>query len=139
MTIQEQIAVMQAFAKGKRVQARLRSCGEWSNIHAPTWDWRGFLYRVDPTDVDMVKAPLDRSYFEGRPAWVRYPAAKFPGASYFGVLNIGKDGLRVYMGEAPGHAEGFKCLPYQWMVDHDFEYSYDCQTWLPCHKLVPAS
>ncbi len=141
MTIQEQIAVMQAFAKGKRIQSQSNHVTDdaWCPSLHPSWDWYHHDYRVDPTDVDMVKAPLDRSVFEGRPAWLRYPAVKFPGASYFGVLNIGKDGLRVYMGEAPGHPEGFKCLPYQWMVDHDFEYSYDCKTWLPCHKLVPAS
>ena len=48
MGIKEQIAVMQAFAEGKKIEIRDRYNKEWSNIEDPTWDWVGFDYRIKP-------------------------------------------------------------------------------------------
>lgn len=46
MTIQEQIAVMQAFADGKEIE--YRSDGNWAKVNYPSWNWAKYIYRVKP-------------------------------------------------------------------------------------------
>lgn len=48
MGINQQIAVMQAFAEGKKIEIRGRRSKEWSDIEDPSWDWVGFDYRIKP-------------------------------------------------------------------------------------------
>ena len=46
-TIQEKIAVMQAFADGKRVEYRDKDTpGDWRIAAFPCWDWEDFDYRI---------------------------------------------------------------------------------------------
>lgn len=45
-TIQEKIAVMQAFADGKVVESRANDEDEWGVVTGPIWDWRTRDYRV---------------------------------------------------------------------------------------------
>lgn len=48
MTIQEQIAVMQAFVDGKQIEAKHKDIGEWNNASSPNWDWSSTIYRIKP-------------------------------------------------------------------------------------------
>jgi len=46
-TIQEQIAVMQAFADGKEIEFRSNVDDEyWYDTKEPAWNWCAFTYRV---------------------------------------------------------------------------------------------
>ena len=45
-TIQEQIAVMQHFADGRKVEYRNNSTSTWSFIPNPCWDWSINDYRI---------------------------------------------------------------------------------------------
>jgi len=48
-TLQEKIAVMQAFAEGENVEYRgIYSTDdyEWQDMPTPSWDWNSFEYRV---------------------------------------------------------------------------------------------
>jgi len=44
-TLEEKIAVMQAFADGKKIEF-LNVNGEWTPASKPTWDWGTYDYRV---------------------------------------------------------------------------------------------
>lgn len=46
-TIQEQIAVMQAYAEGKQIESKSRNNGYWVDVESePNWNWHCFDYRV---------------------------------------------------------------------------------------------
>ena len=47
-TVQEQIAVMQAFADGKRIEYTVAGCDEWIQTNRPAWNWAEYYYRVKP-------------------------------------------------------------------------------------------
>ena len=47
-TVQEQIAVMQAFADGKKIEYYSPGCDEWIQTNRPTWNWAEYYYRVKP-------------------------------------------------------------------------------------------
>ena len=48
MTIDDQIAVMQAFRDGKEVQSCGRNNKDWTSTPFPAWDWVCFKYRIKP-------------------------------------------------------------------------------------------
>ena len=51
MTIDEMIAVLQAFKEGKKIQLRsYGSNGEWTNLTVPSpiWDFANCIYRIAP-------------------------------------------------------------------------------------------
>ncbi len=127
-------AIMLAYSKGKRIQARGPGNTNWENVMEPSWCWLTIDYRVDPTDVDMVKAPLDRSYFEGRPVWVRVSQPSMPNRNCVTLLVAVSDTEVQSL-----HSGTVGKSTYAEMMNGNYEYSYDCKTWLPCHKLVPAS
>jgi hypothetical protein len=45
-TIQEQIAVMQAFADGKEIEFESAIDHSWYTTRAPSWNWSYYNYRV---------------------------------------------------------------------------------------------
>lgn len=50
-TIDEMIAVMQAFKEGKKIEIRREGDDEgddWVDICCPKWNWHGYDYRVKP-------------------------------------------------------------------------------------------
>lgn len=47
-TIQEKIAVMQAFAEGREVQLKSWCNGDWKDCPNPRWNWHDFDYRIKP-------------------------------------------------------------------------------------------
>lgn len=47
-SIDEMIAVMQAFKDGKNIQSRARPDGTWLICREPSWGWNGYDYRVKP-------------------------------------------------------------------------------------------
>lgn len=53
-TIQEKIAVMQAYADGKEIQVRVIGYGEWVRSVEPTWSWGGCEYRIKPETHDYI-------------------------------------------------------------------------------------
>ena len=48
MKIEEQIAVMQAFAEGKEIEIYDGLKKEWVDIEKPNWDWSNCVYRIKP-------------------------------------------------------------------------------------------
>ena len=47
-TIEEKIAVMQAFADGKEIELRLLTDSEYYDCKNPGWNWGNYDYRVKP-------------------------------------------------------------------------------------------
>lgn len=45
-TLAEKIAVMQAFARGEKIECTEIGYGGWSSTDVPLWDWEGFEYRI---------------------------------------------------------------------------------------------
>lgn len=45
-TIEEKIAVMQAFADGREIEVKVEGGSEWVKASAPEWNWLLFDYRV---------------------------------------------------------------------------------------------
>lgn len=50
-TIDEMIAVMQAYKDGKTIEYFY--CGEWVVMMEPSWNWHNFTYRVKPEPVEI--------------------------------------------------------------------------------------
>lgn len=48
MTIEEKIAVMQAFKEGKEIESKINFGVEWHDTATPSWDFSTFEYRVKP-------------------------------------------------------------------------------------------
>lgn len=48
MTIDEQIAVMQAFKEGKEIESMIMNGTQWYETTTPSWDFSTFYYRVKP-------------------------------------------------------------------------------------------
>lgn len=48
MTTQEMIAVMQAFADGKKLECRFVDGDKWVPASSPIWAWDRYEYRVKP-------------------------------------------------------------------------------------------
>lgn len=53
-TLKEQIEVMQASLRGKRIESRIRHSNVWAYIpdHFSNWDWTTFDYRVARKPVE---------------------------------------------------------------------------------------
>lgn len=49
-TIQEKIAVMQAFADGKKIETKSFERNYWADTIIPVWNWHCFDYRVKPSE-----------------------------------------------------------------------------------------
>lgn len=47
-TTEEMIAIMRAFADGKKVQSRILISDTWSDTSDPIWDWHHSDYRIKP-------------------------------------------------------------------------------------------
>ena len=70
----QKIAVMQAFADGKRVEYRKRYGGAWTHMPAhtlPVWNWFDLDYRIAPdhvtaADIPWHLAPTDAQYAKVR-------------------------------------------------------------------------
>lgn len=54
MTLEQQIAVMQAFKEGKEIEIYLNN-NTWGKTISPSWDWMNNTYRVKP---DLTKGKL---------------------------------------------------------------------------------
>jgi len=51
MTLDEQIAVMQAFNEGKEIEYAHRGVGKYLPCLEPLWNWAAFDYRVKPQKI----------------------------------------------------------------------------------------
>lgn len=47
-TIEEKIAIMQAFADGKEIEVSLKGENNWKPASVPVWDWFTDDYRIKP-------------------------------------------------------------------------------------------
>lgn len=47
-TIKEMIAVMQAFADGKKIEFRASPGDAWKEVNFPSWNWNRLTYRIKP-------------------------------------------------------------------------------------------
>lgn len=47
-TIKEMIAVMQAFADGKKIEFRASPGDDWEEVNLPSWNWNRLTYRIKP-------------------------------------------------------------------------------------------
>lgn len=57
MTLKEQIAVMQGFADGKKVEFRRNdsfSTSAWTLNNEPVWNWGDYNYRLAPDPLDAI-------------------------------------------------------------------------------------
>lgn len=55
-TIEEKIAVMQAFADGKEIEnCPLELSGHWLNCSQPLWDWKSYDHRVKEEEPKAPK------------------------------------------------------------------------------------
>ncbi|HPX44842.1 MAG TPA: hypothetical protein PK626_00420 [Bacteroidales bacterium] len=45
-TIEEKIAIMQAFADGKKIEIYNKRLKKWEDIEDPHWDWMDSEYRI---------------------------------------------------------------------------------------------
>jgi hypothetical protein len=70
-TLQEKIAVMQAFAEGKKIQFQIALQEEWLDTDQPTWDWWARDYRIVP------ERPIEKAYRI-------YHIAAYPESSFSG-------------------------------------------------------
>ena len=58
-TVEEQIAVMQAFVRGEQIQI-LSGGGEWVDVSDPSFNWASINYRVRPAKPFECWAVVDR-------------------------------------------------------------------------------
>lgn len=61
MGINQQIAVMQAFADGKEIEVRPVGVDDWVPALTPVWNWSCFEYRIKP-DCRIEKGKKLRPY-----------------------------------------------------------------------------
>ena len=56
MTTREMIAVMQAYADGKKIQIADKGSKDWADYGTgePVWDWDAFDYRIKPEDKPVL-------------------------------------------------------------------------------------
>lgn len=55
-TIQEKIAIMQAYADGKAIEYKADlPIASWKSVKRPMWDWSLFDYRIAPGEESMVE------------------------------------------------------------------------------------
>lgn len=54
MTIDEMIAVLQAYKDCKAIQERVRDCGSWWDMRRPQWDFHEYDYRIKPEPREWV-------------------------------------------------------------------------------------
>lgn len=54
-TTAEKIAVMQAFERGEKVEARDVWRDAWHECRSPNWSWCDTAYRVAPKPIDLVE------------------------------------------------------------------------------------
>lgn len=53
-TLEEKIAIMQAFAEGREVfTRRVAGNGCWTSTPAPCWDWTTYEYQVIPKPIEF--------------------------------------------------------------------------------------
>lgn len=55
MNINQQIAVMQAYARGERIEYRRAGGALWEVCFSPVWDWVHFEYRVAPPKPVVIQ------------------------------------------------------------------------------------
>lgn len=125
MTIQEKIAVMQAFADGKKVQARARSGrpADWFDVDPPMWSWTTDEYRIRPSEC---LTPLTQNDIPPI-CWVRPP---FSDDREFLVLGASLTAI-TYVTE-----NSICSRSYEYLCTSDWQYSTDRKTWLACSKLA---
>ena len=111
------IAVMQAFADGKKIQAMTKGRIIWDDIKAnPCWDWSYFNYRIVPQPKTR---PLRASDWDGMPVvWARDLEDK----------EIKQDMLVTGIDN-----KGFDLGPFRihWNETSDMQWSVDRKTWKP--------
>lgn len=58
-TLQEKIAVMQAFADGKAIECSPFGPADWAPVSSPAWNWDEYDYRVkrEPREFVVIKHP----------------------------------------------------------------------------------
>lgn len=65
MTIDEMIAVLQAYKEGKQIQYSDEGIDEWNDylpFHNPTFDFKHYNYRIAPKQMKKIKL---LAYFTG--------------------------------------------------------------------------
>ncbi len=97
-TLQEKIAVMQAFAEGKQIEYRRALARDWYIAGNPTWDWWTIDYRIAPEPVSL-----------GYQVYKVYcSASKAPSISEAQLKNCSSFKCWQAVGEAAARGE-FKC------------------------------
>jgi hypothetical protein len=148
----QQIAVMHAYAVGKRIQFRRaysisvpRSPDVgWSRCDTPKWNFAEVEYRVDPADVPKKLVPLDVEDF-GAVTWLRGPLIvneQMVIGIRGGWLCFAEDNT-VLLETLHGNKPNGNWITCMGMFDQSkrvgtHEYSTDRKTWKPTHKEVPA-
>ena len=73
MTTREMIAVMQAYADGKKIQIADKGSKDWADYGTgePVWDWDAFDYRIKPEEkpVRMTNRQLAEWLARGFGSW----------------------------------------------------------------------
>ena len=78
MSIDEQIAVMQAYKEGKKIEWKYNNeIYGWSEVQDPAWNWRDLDYRVKPEIRPYTKEELLTAIREHGPM-VRYSEDYYP-------------------------------------------------------------
>lgn len=91
-TIEEKIAVMQAFADGKEIEFTPNSsCGVWTSCKDPNWDWPMYDYRIKEKPKDHKYVPFS---FEDAKLLIGKAIKEDVGAIYT-ILSIQNSGVVV--------------------------------------------
>lgn len=117
-TIDEMVAVMQAYKDGKEIESRPHiPCSEWHHAGKPGWDWSCIDYRVKP---EPKYVPYDSVMEVERDKWVRIKADT---SIIRRISTINLDKNEVFIG-------GFS-----WTLKELFE-NYEYEDGSPCGKKV---
>lgn len=120
-TIQEKVAVMQAFVAGKKIQVRVkRSASPWAEAVNPIWDWNFYEYRIAPEKQKVPLTPDDIPPV----CWVKFTTAD-GGIRHRMVIDVDDRGVAF----AGGLGVTFLGLMQN-------EYSTDRKTWKSCYKEI---
>ena len=66
-TIQEKIAVMQAFIEGKKIQLRHFNDSKYYDCTKPGWNWDSYDYRIKPATEYVPFTFEDAEFLIGKP------------------------------------------------------------------------
>lgn len=111
-TLAEKIAVMQAFERGERVEAKHKAGGTWTECGIPIWDWFRFEYRIAQKPIDLVEVlEALRLNIEGE----QQSLAKAAGHAWAAIIERAKElqGLAVTACEPPA-TPAVKVKPLEW-------------------------